>query len=198
MSKLYHFAKAISNDFKWIARDDDETIVVSCNRPVKVSGSWEDGYGTSCLDIKTELIGGLFPDDIFSELGTNDPINLDNIRDERYTDFTNEDLRDIHRALKSKEMDCRENGNESGANRYSELAGHVIGIVHYDEGKHHIGERGISADGIGMELVMWISKVNITVKFDNGRILHRQNYKKFKNGKLYADPKSKMIDNIIE
>ena len=188
MSKLYHFAKAVSKDFKWIAKDDDETVVLATNKPVKVAGSWEDGYGTSCVEIRTELMGGAFSDDMFSELGTEEPINLDNIRDERYADFTNEDLRDIHRALKSKEQDCREYGKEETATRYSELAGHVIGIVHYDEGKHHIGERGVSADGIGMEIIMWGSKVNITVKFDNGRVLHRQNYKKFRNGKLYAVP----------
>lgn len=188
MSKLYHFAKAVSKDFKWLAKDDDETVVVSCNKPVKVAGSWEDGYGTSCVEIRTEFMGGAFSDDMFSELGIDEPINLDNIRDERYSDFTNEDLRDIHRALKSKEQDCIEYGKEETARRYHELAAHVLAIVHYDEGKHHVGERGLSADGVGMEIVMWVSKVNITVKFDNGSILHRQNYKKFRNGKLYAAP----------
>lgn len=191
MNNLYYFAKAINKDFKWIAMDDDGTVVLSRSRPVKVDGSWEDGYGTSCIDINTEEMYDVFKGDMFSDLGKDKPINLDNIRDERYAEFTNEDLMDIHRALKTQEKFYAENDFPDFEVRYFNLAKRVLNAVRCSKGQCHIGERGVSLDGVGMEIVAWMGKTNITIRFDNGKALHRQSYRNFKNGKIYYMSPSK-------
>ena len=106
-------------------------------------------------------------------------------------EFTNDELRDIHRALKTQERVYAEMEYKESERRYRELAARVLSAVRSDEGKQHIGERSVSSDGIGVEIIEWRGNENITVKFDNGRILHQMSYRKFRKRMLYADPASR-------
>lgn len=106
-------------------------------------------------------------------------------------EFTNDDLRDIHRALKTQERVYAEMEYKESERRYRELAARVLNAVRRDEGKQHVGERSVSSDGIGVEIIDWRGKENIDVKFDNGRVLHQMSYSKFRKGKLYGNPAGK-------
>ena len=106
-------------------------------------------------------------------------------------EFSNDELRDIHRALKTQERVYAEMEYKESERRYRELAARVINAVRHDEGKHHIGERSISSEGIGVEIIDWRGKENIDVKFDNGRVMHQQSYRKFRKRMLYAEPASR-------
>ena len=53
-----------------------------------------------------------------------------------------------------------------------------------EEYKERIGEEGYSADGKKIKIIRYTSSKNITVQFEDGQVLSRQSYNKFKNRKI--------------